>query len=144
MLLRRHEPPLTGTPARRLRTELKSGLQFIAGDSVIRGISLHGLLFNAGSYMVMVAFLVKSTSEIDGGAWVYGAALSAAGAGALLGAARSRRVIARVGYGRGLAWSAVIASVPVVPARVHGRREGGHHRRRRPGLGRLLPDHGFR
>lgn len=113
MLLRRDEPPLTGTPARRLSTELKSGLQFIAGNPIIRGISLHGLLFNAGSYVVMVSFLVKSTSGISGGAGVYGAALSAAGAGALLGAARSRRFIARVGYGRGLAWSAVIASVPL-------------------------------
>ncbi|MFD7234927.1 MFS transporter [Streptomyces syringium] len=87
------------TPRPPLRTEVSEGLRYVLGDRRLRALTLCGAQFNffvAAQQAVAVLFLVREVGLPAG--WV-GALLATSGAGGILAATFSGRLVARYGPG---------------------------------------------
>ncbi|MEV5979568.1 MFS transporter [Streptomyces sp. NPDC052114] len=94
-------PATAGKPTPRppLRTEVSEGLRYVLGDRRLRALTLCGAQFNffvAAQQAVAVLFLVREVGLSAG--WV-GALLATSGAGGILAATFSGRLVARYGPG---------------------------------------------
>jgi MFS family permease len=116
--IRRPEPAPAPHKQRNMRADMADGLRYVAGHRTLRALALQGLAFNCGSFAFIVAFLLHATSVQEAGAGWYGAALTAAGVGALLGATQVTRLTRRFDRRRVFALSVAGSSLPffLVPA----------------------------
>ncbi|WP_368497694.1 MFS transporter [Herbiconiux sp. A18JL235] len=106
-------------PDRATRTsalrEARAGVAVIVRHRVLRGLVGEATLWNLGNEVFMLALSLLVLRLLDLGAGALGLVLMAAGAGAFLGAALSRRLTERFGYGRSLIASMLVGnSAPLV------------------------------
>ncbi|WP_328626034.1 MFS transporter [Streptomyces sp. NBC_00353] len=116
---RRPEPPPVRNPD---RPGMAEGLRQIWVSPFLRSLTAHAALYNAGAQILVVNLVVLAVKERGLSAGGYGLALSAAGAGAFLGAMLGLRLAARLGYGRAFAASLVLSTgtpllLPLLPGR---------------------------
>jgi MFS family permease len=96
---------------RHARAEIGEGLRYVLADNrAVRGLAIQGLFFNGGTFAFLVSFLLLATSVQKAGASWYGATLTVAGVGAVVGATQVMRLTRRFGRGR-VYGAAVIGSV---------------------------------
>lgn len=93
-------------------TSLKEGLVMAFGDPVLRSLVGIGALFNMFSQWVVAMFPLFAIREIGLSAGTMGAVVSAAAVGGLVGSMTVGRLSERIGPGRVIIASSVIASIP--------------------------------
>jgi MFS family permease len=112
---RRPEPPPAAVPA--TRTAFLDGVRQLLGNPFLRALAAHAATYNAFSQVLMVNLVVWLVRDRQVTVGVYGVALTAAGAGAFVGAMSVLRVIRRSGYGRTYTMALVLfTGVPLVLA----------------------------
>jgi MFS family permease len=105
----RVDEPRREAPRRRLRQEIAEGLRFVAGDPLLRVVSVFGCVSNlvlTGYQAVIVVFLVRSVGLAAG---TTGLLLATGSLGGVLGALVARRIAARIGTARLVVWSKLVA-----------------------------------
>ncbi|GII78741.1 MFS transporter [Sphaerisporangium rufum] len=104
---RRPEPPpaAAGAPS-----GILDGLRPIARNPFLRALTAHAAVYNCAAQILTVNLIVFAVTERGLGAGLYGLALSASGAGALLGTLVALRLAGRVGYGRAFAAALVLST----------------------------------
>ncbi|MFI0480768.1 MFS transporter [Actinomadura sp. 9N215] len=111
--IRKPEPAPEPAGDGRVRADLVEGLRFVFVTSrTVRGIATQGFVFNFGSSMFIVAFLLHALDVQNAGAAWYGVAMTAGGLGALVGATTVAKLIGTLGEGRVYVLSAVASTVP--------------------------------
>lgn len=81
------------------RGRILAGVRSLVGDPVLRALTIHAGTYNVGSQILLVNLLVWLVTDRHVSVGLYGAALSAAGAGAFLGTLSVLRVRDRLGFG---------------------------------------------
>jgi MFS family permease len=111
--IRATEPPIERDPGS-IRTQLATGLSFIARDSIIRGILLSVGTVNFFNYCFAALFILYVTTflQIDPG--VLGLALGAGAVGSVIGAVIAARVGRRLGVGRAYLLGLVLFPAPLI------------------------------
>lgn len=82
--------------------EARAGMAVIARHRVLRALVGEATLWNLGNEVFMLALSLLVLRTLGLGPGILGLVLMAGGAGAFIGAALSRRLTARFGYGRSL------------------------------------------
>ncbi len=100
LLIRTREPRPAPAAERHLRTELRDGLGWVLGDSVLRALALIGFCCNFSMVTVWTMFLLHGTHDLHLSSTALGGVLATASVGGLVGALISRRVIDRFPLGR--------------------------------------------
>ncbi|OKI24528.1 MFS transporter [Streptomyces sp. CB03911] len=100
LLIRTPEPRPRPAARRRVRTELREGLDWVLRSPVLRALALVGFCCNFSMVTVWTMFLLHGTHDLHLGPTVLGGVFAAASVGGLLGAALSGRVIRRFPLGR--------------------------------------------
>jgi MFS family permease len=112
VLIRKPEPRRPPrTSASNIRHEMVEGLQVVGRHPVLVPLVLRSVIAHvAGSFygVLYVIFLVKDL-HLD--AFLFGVVVSAGGVGSLVGSLFASRVIARLGFGPALIWTATGASL---------------------------------
>jgi MFS family permease len=109
---RRPEPPLQPSEE---TVRVLDGVRWLWSNRVLRALTLHASIYNAGSQIFTVNLVVYALQDRGLSAGEYGAALSASGAGALLGTLVALRLARRLGYGRAFAASLALSTgMPLV------------------------------
>ncbi|HXL95641.1 MAG TPA: MFS transporter [Streptosporangiaceae bacterium] len=120
--IRRHEavPEHSQRPSRVWR-QIREGLRFVAGSTVLRTIGLASAAFQFSLAAAMTVYLLFLTRDLHLTGAAVGLALAATGPGALLGSLLAARLPARLGYGTVLVSAAAIGDgvMLCVPA-LHG------------------------
>jgi MFS family permease len=99
------------------RSGIFEGLRRILANPFLRALTAHAAIYNASAQVLTVNLVVWVVKDRHATVGAYGLALSAAGAGALLGTMLSLRVAARLGYGYAFAVSlALSTSTPLLLA----------------------------
>ncbi|MFI5799710.1 MFS transporter [Streptomyces sp. NPDC051677] len=109
----RHREPAPRGPAPEERPsalrEIREGAQAVFGHRTIRRLVLATVIFNFFTFAVEPVFLLFLTRSLDLPAFSIGLVFSASGAGALVGALIAARVSRRLGLGRTLVGSLLLA-----------------------------------
>jgi MFS family permease len=99
------------------RGRVWAGVRGLLGNPVLRALTIHAGTYNVGSQILFVNLLVWLVNDQHVSVGLYGAALSAAGAGAFGGTMVVLRISRRLGYGRTYALVLVLfTGVPLVLA----------------------------
>lgn len=107
------EPPIERDPGS-LRTQLTTGLSFIARDTIIRGIVLSVGTVNFFNYCFAALFILYATTYLDVEPGVLGLALGAGAVGSVIGAVVAGRVGQRLGVGRAYLLGLVLFPAPLI------------------------------
>ncbi|MFC4121416.1 MFS transporter [Nonomuraea zeae] len=101
LLLIRTPEPRPDPPAvkRRLLAELREGLRWVFGNSILRALALVGFCCNFSMVTVWTMFLLYGTRDLQLDSTTLGAIFAAASVGGLIGAVISRKIIARFRLG---------------------------------------------
>jgi MFS family permease len=101
-LLRIHpeEPRRAPAADRRVLTELRDGLRWVFGNSILRWLAFIGFCCNFSMITVWTMFLLYGTKDLHLGSSTIGGIFAMASIGGLIGAMLSRRVLARFPLGR--------------------------------------------
>jgi MFS family permease len=86
------------------------GLRWIGGNPILRALTGHAAVYNAASQIFTVNLVVYAVDDRGLSAGLYGLALSAGGAGAVIGTLAALALAARVGYGRTFAASLALST----------------------------------
>ena len=113
-VMRIRDRPARPEPAadRNLVREIAEGLRFVAGNRLLRAITMTtGIsnLFSAATYSLLLVLLARTLHLSPG---LIGLSTSAGALGGLLGAATSTRVTRRIGQGQAIVASIALAQVP--------------------------------
>jgi MFS family permease len=95
-------------------SEIREGINIVFKNKTLRGIAgctATANLFGSMFYAVQMLFM-ESTLELNPG-WI-GAIFAVGALGAVVGALVSSKVVARVGLGRTIVWSALLTGFPVL------------------------------
>ncbi|WP_433200822.1 MFS transporter [Dactylosporangium sp. CS-047395] len=108
----RHRETIPRQPSapRRMRQNLREGIHFVAGNPILRTVSLASAAFQLSLAATTTAYLLFLPRELHLSAAVIGLALAATGPGALVGALLAARLPGRLGYGRVLIAAAVLGN----------------------------------
>ncbi|MDX2821942.1 MFS transporter [Streptomyces ipomoeae] len=100
--------------------EVREGVQAVFGHPTIRRIVLATMIFNFFTFVIEPVLLLFLTRTLDLSAFSIGLVFSASGAGALTGALIAGRVSRRLGLGRTLVGSLLLAGLAalLIPAAV--------------------------
>ncbi|MEU8184055.1 MFS transporter [Micromonospora sp. NPDC049044] len=114
---RRAEPE----PPREDSSGILDGLRAIAANPWLRALTTHATIYNAASQVVTVNLVVLMVTDRGLGPGLFGLALSAGGAGALVGTLASTRLADRLGYGRAFAAALMLSTgTPLLIAALPG------------------------
>jgi MFS family permease len=94
-----HEPR-TPVAERHVLTELRDGLRWVFGNSILRWLAFIGFCCNFSMITVWTMFLLYGTKDLHLGSSTLGGIFAMASIGGLIGAMLSRRVLARFPLGR--------------------------------------------
>ncbi|WP_188191645.1 MFS transporter [Nonomuraea sp. SYSU D8015] len=108
------------TRARGLRSEVAEGISFVIRDPVLRRVAIGGALTRLALGACAVGYPLYLVAELGLSATAYGLLLSAAAAGALVGAPLAARLTARLGVGPTIYGSAAASTVLYLPALATG------------------------
>lgn len=112
---RQPEPKPTPDPGE--RRGILAGVRHLLGNPVLRSLTIHAGVYNVGAQIFVVNLLVWLVTDRQVSVGLYGAALSATGAGAFVGTMTVLKVSKRFGYGRTYALTLVLfTGVPLVLA----------------------------
>jgi MFS family permease len=111
--IRATEPPIERDPGS-IRTQLATGLSFIARDSIIRGILLSVGTVNFFNYCFAALFILYATTFLHTDPGVLGLALGAGAVGSVIGAVIAGRVGRRLGVGRAYLLGLVLFPAPLI------------------------------
>lgn len=103
--IRKREPRPVPAQRRNLRREIREGLAWVFGTRVLRWLAFVGFCCNFSMITVWTMFLLYGTQELHLAASTLGAIFATASVGGLIGAAVSRRVLARFRLGRVYFWA---------------------------------------
>ncbi|MFC0509202.1 MFS transporter [Micromonospora costi] len=102
-------------------TGIFGGLRIIAGNPWLRALTAHATIYNGASQILTVNLVVYAVTDRGLGAGLFGLALSASGAGALLGTLVSLRLATRFGFGRTFVGALVLSTgAPLLIAALPG------------------------
>ncbi|OXM45001.1 MFS transporter [Amycolatopsis alba DSM 44262] len=111
LLLIRHREVVPERKADRdPRRELTEGLHAVLRNPPVRALVTHAGIYNAGSAMIVVAFLIYFVRVLGHDPAVYGAVMVASGIGGIVGSLGIPILIRRLGYGRSLLVSLVFST----------------------------------
>ncbi|MFD5410987.1 MFS transporter [Streptomyces nojiriensis] len=104
------EPSSVASQHPGIREQIREGWQFVARHPVIRPCVVGATAVNIvyGGLMTLTPVFLVRTLEAPAAA--VGALMATGGVGSVIGATLTPRLVARIGSGRALCWSAVIAS----------------------------------
>ncbi|MFK0258770.1 MFS transporter [Streptomyces sp. NPDC090445] len=100
LLIRTREPRPEPAAERHLLRELRDGLGWVMGNSVLRALALVGFCCNFSMITTWTMFLLHGTNDLHLGSSTLGTIFATASVGGLIGSLVSRRVIARFPLGR--------------------------------------------
>ncbi|WP_190081853.1 MFS transporter [Streptomyces longisporoflavus] len=105
----------------RMRRQIREGLHLVVGNPSLRAVGIASALFQFSFAAVMTVYLLFLPRELHLSGLAVGLALAAMGPGAVMGSLLAARLPGRLGYGRVLVVSAVLADgvLLCVPA-LHG------------------------
>ncbi|MFE6056565.1 MFS transporter [Kitasatospora sp. NPDC056446] len=109
--LPRAEPPPGGRPGVGIREQIREGWHYVTRHPVLGPCAADATAVNfvCGGLMALTpVFLVRT---LDAPAAAVGALMATGGLGSLVGAALTPRLVARIGSGGALRWSALVASL---------------------------------
>ncbi|WP_157756558.1 MFS transporter [Plantactinospora sp. KBS50] len=90
-------------PAPAAGAGILAGLRQLAGNPVLRALTVHAATYNGAAQVFVVNLIVYAVTVRNLAPGLYGLALSAGGAGAFLGTMLAPRLSVRLGYGRAFA-----------------------------------------
>jgi len=109
--------PEPAPPPGARHTGIMDGVRLLLRNPYLRALTAHAATYNAFSQVLMVNLVIWLVKDRTVGVGLYGAALTAAGAGAFLGTMSVLRMIGKVGYGRAYVLSLVLfTGVPLLLA----------------------------
>jgi MFS family permease len=111
--IRATEPPIERDPGS-IRTQLATGLSFIARDSIIRGILLSVGTVNFFNYCFAALFILYVTTQLGIEPGILGLALGAGAVGSVIGAVIAGRVGRRLGVGRAYLLGLLLFPAPLI------------------------------
>jgi len=112
MLIRRPEPPrpprTSPTP---IRQEILEGLRLVRQHPVLVPLALRSIIAHVAGSFYGVLYTIYLIQDLRLSPFLLGVVVSAGGVGSLVGSFFASRVIARLGFGPALIWTATGASV---------------------------------
>lgn len=111
LLWRLSEPARAPAPSRHPLKEIKDGASFVWCHPLLRPILLTGVVFNIAWFVLQAAYVPYAVRMLGLGAQAVGLTLAAYGAGMVLGAQLTSRVVARMAFGRAIQVGPAVAVV---------------------------------
>ncbi len=112
VLIRSPEPPRpTRTAPTAMRHEIMEGLQLVRGHPVLVPLALRSIIAHVAGSFYGVLYTLYLIQDLQLTPFLLGVVVSAGGVGSLVGSFFAARVIARIGFGPALIWSAIGASI---------------------------------
>jgi MFS family permease len=112
VLIRVPEPPRpVRTSPTRIREDILEGLRLVRRHSILLPLTLRSIIAHMAGAFYGVLYVLFLIDELHLSPLLFGIVISAGGVGALVGSFFATPVIARLGFGRALIWSAIGASV---------------------------------
>jgi predicted MFS family arabinose efflux permease len=109
-LIRVPEPEsVTPTGPRDLHREIVAGVRFLRGQPMLRACAMEAGQFNLFAQVITSVLLLHATRDIGLGPVVIGLAFAIGSVGSLIGAALAPRIAVRIGLGRTIIGSMVVA-----------------------------------
>lgn len=112
ILVRHREVPAPPAPRQPVRRQVAEGLRAVLGQPAIRGIVLHASVYNAGSSVLAVAFLLLFVRDLGHGGGQYGLVMAAGGVGASVGALATPALLTRLGVAPAFAVALTFSTLP--------------------------------
>ena len=111
-LIRRPEPPRPPrTSATPIRLEILEGLRLVRRHPVLVPLALRSIIAHVAGSFYGVLYTIYLIQDLQLSPFLLGVVVSAGGVGSLVGSFFASRVIARLGYGPALIWTATGASI---------------------------------
>ena len=101
--IRHREAVTVPAVSRNVRAELREGLGSVFGNPPVRNIAIHAAVYNFGSQLCFVAYIVYVLTDLNLSPGWYGLTLALGGVGAVVGALSAASIVAAVGFGRAFA-----------------------------------------
>ena len=112
VLIRSPEPPRpTRTSPTRMRREIVEGLQLVRRHPVLLPLTLRSIIAHVAGSFYGVLYTIYLIQDLHLTPFLLGVVISAGGVGSLVGSFFASRVIARLGFGPALIWTATGASI---------------------------------
>jgi MFS family permease len=112
VLIRSPEPPRpTRASTANIRQEIVEGLQLVRRHQVLVPLVLRSVIAHVAGSFYGVLYTIYLIDDLHLSPFLLGVVISAGGVGSLIGSLFASRVIARLGFGPALIWSATGASV---------------------------------
>jgi MFS family permease len=112
--IRRPERSVDRPADRKIGKEIREGLAFVWKTTVVRVMTLHGLLFNGLWQMFTVPFIFYVIKDMRISAGWWGLVLGIGGGASMLGAILAPRLAGRFTYGRIIVVTAALGHTPLV------------------------------
>jgi len=111
-LIRSPEPERpTRTSPTPMRTEIVEGLQLVRRHPVLLPLALRSIIAHVAGSFYGVLYTIYLIQDLQLNPFLLGVVVSAGGVGSLVGSLFASRVIARLGFGPALIWTAAGASI---------------------------------
>jgi MFS family permease len=112
ILIRGPEPARPArTPEANIRREIMEALELVRRHEVLLTLTLRSIIAHVAGSFYGVLYTIYLIDDLHLNPFLLGVVISAGGVGSLAGSFLASRVIARLGFGPALIWSAVGASV---------------------------------
>ncbi len=112
VLIRSPEPPRPArTSPTRMRHEIAEGLELVRRHPVLVPLTLRSIVAHVAGSFYGVLYTIYLIQDLRLSPFLLGVVVSAGGVGALVGSFFASRVIARLGFGPALIWTATGASI---------------------------------
>ena len=112
VLIRSPEPPRPArTSPTRMRHEIAEGLQLVRRHPILVPLTLRSIVAHVAGSFYGVLYTIYLIQDLRLSPFLLGVVVSAGGVGALVGSFFASRVIARLGFGPALIWTATGASI---------------------------------
>ena len=105
------EPRPTRTAPTRIRHEILEGLQLVRRHPVLVPLTLRSIIAHVAGSFYGVLYTIYLIQDLHLDPFLLGVVVSAGGVGSLIGSFVASRVIARLGFGPALIWTATGASI---------------------------------
>lgn len=106
-------PPQPET-AQSVRAGLAEGIRFVLGNRSLRNIMLEAASYNICSQIIVSLFTVYAVRELGFEAWLLGLIFSTGSIGALIGSMSVRLFSERLGFGKAIVGSMLLACLPML------------------------------